>query len=193
MGSLFVQAARAILEHKPDAHFLVPLVSRETRVLFETALYQDAPDGLPLTMLYGHAHDAMIAADAVLLASGTATLEAALLKRPMVITYKVPSLTYWIAKRRIYLPYVGLPNVLAGEFVVPELLQDDATPSSLAAAMIRILDDADGRRVLDERFMAMHHSLKQDTAQKVVEAIALALGEHVPLAEPARRLAPEAT
>ena len=193
MGSLFVQAARAILEHKPDAHFLVPLVSRETRVLFETALYQDAPDGLPLTMLYGHAHDAMIAADAVLLASGTATLEAALLKRPMVITYKVPSLTYWIAKRRIYLPYVGLPNVLAGEFVVPELIQDDATPSSLAAALIRILDDADGRRALDERFVAMHHSLKQDTAQRVVEAIAMALGERVPRAEPARRLAPEGT
>jgi lipid-A-disaccharide synthase len=193
MGSLFVQVARAILQQKPGAHFLVPLVSRETRVLFETALYQDAPDGLPLTMLYGHAHDAMIAADAVLVASGTATLEAALLKRPMVITYKLPSLTYWIAKRRIYLPYVGLPNVLAGEFVVPELIQDDATPTSLADAMVRILNDAEGRRALDARFVEMHRSLKQDTAQRIVEAMSIVLGERPPLARPARRLAGEGT
>jgi lipid-A-disaccharide synthase len=193
MGSLFVQAARTILAQKPDAHFLVPLVSRETRVLLETALYQDAADGLPLTMLYGHAHDAMIAADAVLVASGTATLEAALLKRPMVITYKLPTLTYWIAKRRIYLPYVGLPNVLAGEFIVPELIQDEATPESLADAMVRILDDAEGRKALDARFVEMHDSLRQDTAQRVVEAIALVLGERIPLARTARRLAPEGT
>jgi lipid-A-disaccharide synthase len=178
MASLFVLAARAILERKPDAHFLVPVASRETRVLFETALFQEAPDGLPLTMLYGHAHDAMIAADAVLVASGTATLEAALLKRPMVITYKLPNITYWIAKRRIYLPYVGLPNVLAGEFIVPELIQDDATPERLAEAMIRILDDTEGRRALDARFVAMHRSLKQDTAQRVIEAMSLVIAEH---------------
>lgn len=193
MGSLFVQAARAILEQKPDAHFLVPLVSRETRILFESALYQDTLDPLPLTMLYGHAHDAMIAADAVLVASGTATLEAALLKRPMVITYKLPSLTYWIAKRRVYLPYVGLPNVLAGEFLVPELIQDDATPERLATAMIGILDDAEGRRALDARFVAMHRSLKQDTAQRVIEAMSIVLGEHPPLARRTRRLAGEGT
>ena len=193
MGSLFVKAAQAILEKKPDAHFLVPLVSRETRLLFEAALYQDAPDGLPLTMLYGHAHDALIAADSVLVASGTATLEAALLKRPMVITYKLPSLTYWIAKRRVYLPYVGLPNVLAGEFIVPELIQDDATPTSLADAMVRILDDVDGRKALNARFVEMHRSLKQDTAQRVVEAIAIVLGERNPQTQPARRLAPEGT
>lgn len=193
MGSLFVQAARAILGQKPDAHFLVPLVSRETRVLFETALYEHAPDGLPLTMLYGHAHDAMVAADAVLVASGTASLEAALLKRPMVITYKLPSLTYWIAKRRIYLPYVGLPNVLAGEFIVPELIQDDATPERLAETLVRILDDPDGRRVLDARFVEMHRALKQDTAQRVIEAISIVLGERPAPARPAQRLAGEGT
>jgi lipid-A-disaccharide synthase len=193
MASLFVKAAKSILEQKPDAQFLVPLVSRETRSLFETALYQDAPDGLPLTMLYGHAHDAMIASDAVLVASGTATLEAALLKRPMVITYKLPSITYWIAKRRIYLPYVGLPNVLAGEFIVPELIQDDATPMSLADALVRILDDADGRRKLNTRFLEMHRSLKQDTARRVVEAIATVLGERLPMKQPARSLVQQAT
>lgn len=193
MGSLFVKTAQAVLAQKPHAHFLVPLVSRETRLLFESALYQEAPDGLPLTMLYGHAHDALIAADAVLVASGTATLEAALLKRPMVITYKLPSLTYWIAKRRIYLPYVGLPNVLAGEFIVPELIQDDATPTSLSDALVRILDDADGRKALESRFLEMHRSLKQDTAQRIVEAMAIVLGERIPSTQPARRLAPEGT
>jgi lipid-A-disaccharide synthase len=189
MAELFVKAARAILERKPQAHFLVPLVSRETRILFETALHQEAPDGLPLTMLYGHAHDALIASDAVLVASGTATLEAALLKRPMVISYKLPSITYWIAKRRVYLPYVGLPNVLAGEFIVPEFIQDDATPARLAEAMIAILDDAEGRKRLEARFLDLHRSLKQDTAQKVVEAMSMVLGERSSGKQPAHRLA----
>jgi lipid-A-disaccharide synthase len=193
MASLFVKTARSLLELKPHAQFLVPLVSRETRILFEEALYRDAPDGLPLTILYGHARDAMVAADAVLVASGTATLEAALLKRPMVITYKLPNTTYWIAKRRIYLPFVGLPNVLAGEFIVPELLQDAATPASLTEAMVRILDDKDARQQLEARFLDLHRTLKQDSAQKVVEAIALVLGERVPAGSAGRSLAPEGT
>lgn len=193
MAGLFVQTARLVLERKSDAQFLVPLVSRETRILFEEALYRDAPDGLPLTMLYGHAHDAMTAADAVLVASGTATLEAALLKRPMVITYKLPRITYWIAKRRIYLPYVGLPNVLAGELIVPEFLQDVATPAVLSEAIVRLLDDADGRSRLHARFLDLHRDLKQDTAQKVVEAIAIVLGERLPTPALQRSLAPEAT
>jgi lipid-A-disaccharide synthase len=193
MASVFVKTACSLLEHKPDALFLVPLVSRETRVIFEQALYRDAPDGLPLKILYGHARDAMTAADAVLVASGTATLEAALLKRPMVITYKVPKITYWIAKRRIFLPFVGLPNVLAGEFIVPELLQDAATPASLSEAMLRILDDKDGRARMQARFLELHRSLKQDSAQKVVEAIALVLGERVPAPSSPQSLAPEAT
>ncbi|MET0217219.1 MAG: lipid-A-disaccharide synthase [Burkholderiales bacterium] len=193
MAGLFVKTARQILEQKPLAQFLVPLVSRETRILFEHALYHDAPDGLPLTILYGHAHDAMTAADAVLVASGTATLEAALLKRPMVITYKLPRVTYWIAKRRIYLPYVGLPNVLAGEFIVPEFLQDAATPAALSEAIVRLLDDEDGRKKLQARFLDLHQSLKQESAQKVVEAIALVLGEGVPAPAPPRSLAAEAT
>ena len=193
MGELFVRTAQEILQQKPEAKFLVPLVSRETRVLFEQALYEHAPDGLPLTILYGHAHDALTAADAVLVASGTATLEAALLKRPMVITYKLPRLTYWIAKRRIYLPYVGLPNVLSGELLVPEFLQDAATPAALAEALVRILDDGDGRKKLHDRFLDLHRSLKQDNAGKAVEAVALVLGERVPEQTAQRGLAPEAT
>lgn len=192
MAGLFVQTAKLVLEAKPDAQFLVPVASRETKLLFQAALYRE-PEGLPLTILHGHAHDAMIAADAVLVASGTATLEAALLKRPMVITYKVPRITYWIAKRRIYLPYVGLPNVLAGELLVPELLQDDATPETLAAAMLKILGDGDGRKKLEARFLEMHRSLKQNTAQRAVEAIAQVLGERPPELPKPEAFAPEAT
>ena len=97
-------------------------------------------------MLFGHSHEAMAAADVVLVASGTATLEAALLKRPMVITYRMPRLSWWLMRPRAYQPYVGLPNILAGEFVVPELLQDDATPENLAEAVLKLLDDEPLRR-----------------------------------------------
>jgi lipid-A-disaccharide synthase len=129
MGSLFVRRPAPSWSRSPTRTSSCRWWPGDPRPVRNRAL-PDAPDGVPLTMLYGHAHDAMVAADAVLVASGTASLEAALLKRPMVITYKLPSLTYWIAKRRIYLPYVGLPNVLAGEFIVPELIQDDATPGT---------------------------------------------------------------
>jgi lipid-A-disaccharide synthase len=123
MGELFAATARLVAEQVPGVHFLVPLVSRETRMIFEEALYHQGAEHLPVTILFGHAHMAMVAADAVLVASGTATLEAALLKRPMVITYRMPRLSAWIMRRRGRLRYVGLPNILAGEFVVPEILQ----------------------------------------------------------------------
>jgi lipid-A-disaccharide synthase len=114
---------------------------------------------------------AMIAADVVLVASGTATLEAALLKRPMVISYRMPRLSAWIMVRKGLLPYVGLPNILAGEFIVPELLQDDATPENLAQALCNQLQDKEVRKRLEERFLEMHRALKQDTSTRAVEAI----------------------
>ena len=126
---------------------------------------------LPMSLLFGHAHDAMIAADCALVASGTATLEAALLKCPMVITYKVPGLTYRMVKRRAYLPYVGLPNILAGRFVVPELLQDDATPENLAQALMNLVSNKQAVADLKATFAAMHVALKQDTATKAARAV----------------------
>lgn len=171
MAGLFVQTARRIAAVSPNVHFLVPLLSRETRNIFETELYRAGGGDLPLTILFGHAHDAMTAADAVLVASGTATLEAALLKCPMVITYKMSPLTWRMMQRKKYLPYVGLPNILAGRFIVPELLQDDATPENLSQAVLNLVNDAPVREKLTRAFSMLHRDLKQNTAERAVDAI----------------------
>ena len=171
LAATFIETAKLILKKLPDASFLVPLASRETRNIFEQALYDCAAEQLPITLLFGHAHDAMIAADGVLVASGTATLEAALLKRPMVITYKMPAASWWLMRRKQYQPYVGLPNILAGKFVVPELLQHDATPENLAQALLNLVADKQAVAELETLFTDMHATLKQDTAHKAAQAI----------------------
>ena len=119
-GDLVLRTAAALHAARPDARFLVPLATRPTRDRFEAAIYRLGLEKLPLTLLYGHATDALRAADVALVASGTATLEAALARCPHVIFYRVHALTARIVRARILLPYVGLPNVLAGKFVVPE-------------------------------------------------------------------------
>lgn len=171
MARTYIDTAKLILQKMPEAQFLVPLASRETRTIFENEVWKQEAQKLPITLLFGHAHDALIAADGALVASGTATLEAALLKCPMVITYKLSPLTYWIAKRKQYLPYVGLPNVLAGRFVVPEILQDDATPENLAQALLNLVNNKNAVSGLEQEFGDMHHTLRQDTAQKAAAAI----------------------
>jgi lipid-A-disaccharide synthase len=122
-------------------------------------------------MMFGHAHEAMAAADVVLVASGTATLEAALLKRPMVITYKAARFSVFVHSRLTYLPYVGLPNVLAGEFIVPEILQDEATPENLAQAVTNLLFDPVTRQRLEARLGALLAELRQDTSTAAAAAI----------------------
>ena len=171
MAKLFVQTAKKIVDTHPDVSFLVPLVSRETRNLFETEIYRAGGGDLPITILFGHAHVAMMAADAVLVASGTATLEAALLKCPMVITYKMSPLTWRMMQRKKYQPYVGLPNILAGRFIVPELLQDDATPENLSQAVSNLVSDRSTIDKLNHAFSRMHIELKQNTAERAVDAI----------------------
>jgi lipid-A-disaccharide synthase len=167
----FIETAKLILHRLPEARFLVPLISRETREIFQRALYDSHAQELPITLLFGHARDAMIVADIVLVASGTATLEAALLKRPMVITYRMPKLTAWLMKRKSYQPYYGLPNILCGRFVVPELMQDDATPENLAQALLNMLKDTSATAQLGRTFMELHQSLRQDTAKKAAGVI----------------------
>jgi lipid-A-disaccharide synthase len=171
LAKTYIETAKLILQKMPEAQFLVPLASRETRTIFENEVWKQEAQQLPITLLFGHAHDAMIAADVVLVASGTATLEAALLKCPMVITYKMSALTYWIAKRKQYLPYVGLPNILAGKFVVPEILQDDATPENLAQALLNLVNNKNAVAALEQTFVTMHQKLRQNTAQKAAAAI----------------------
>jgi len=169
-ADLFVQTAKLIYAVRPDAKFLVPLITRETRQIFELVIFNE-PDKMPIELLFGHAHDAMEAADVVIVASGTATLEAALLKKPMVITYRMPKLSWQLLKRMRLQPYVGLPNVLAERFVVPELLQDDATPEKLAEATLKLVSDKNMLLDIQQEFTRIHHSLRQNTAEKAAAAV----------------------
>lgn len=171
MGETFVQTAKLIRETLPDAQFVVPLATRETRLQFETAIYQQQAGDIPIRLLFGHAQEAVGAADVALVASGTATLEAALIKRPMVITYKIAKFSYWLMKRMAYLPYVGLPNVLCGRFVVPEFLQDQATPENLAAALLKLYDDKENALEIEAAFTQLHLQLRQNTAEKAANAV----------------------
>jgi len=171
MADLFVATAAEIAKSAPEARFLVPLVSRETKEIFEAALYRHPTEELNINILFGHAHDAMAAADVVLAASGTVTLEAALLRRPMVITYKMPWLSWRLMNKQRQLPYVGLPNILAGEFVVPEFLQQDATAENLSQAVLNLLHDKTVRDRIEARFTGMLQELRQNTADKAARAI----------------------
>lgn len=171
MAATFIETAVQIAAAAPEAQFLVPLVSRPTRELFEAALYGRTDGALNLTVLFGHAHQAMAAADVVLAASGTATLEAALIGRPVVIAYRMPRVSWWIMRNRGYLPYVGLPNILAGELIVPEFLQDEATPENLSQALLNLLFDATVRTRLEARFAEIANELRQDSGERIASAL----------------------
>jgi len=171
MAPTFVHTARQIAGRQAAVHFLVPLVSRETRAIFEEAVYAAGAGDLPLSILFGHAREAIAACDVALVASGTATLEIALARKPMVITYKVPELTYRLMSRMAYLPWIGLPNIIAGEFLVPEILQHDATPENLAQAVLNSLNDPAVNRRLPERLEQIRQLLRQDTATRATDAL----------------------
>ena len=172
MADTFIETALRIHAEIPDAIFLVPLATRETRLLFEAALHRCQAQDLPIRLLFGHAHQAMMAADVVLVASGTATLEAALLKRPMVIAYKMAPLSWWLMQRiGGYLPYCGLPNVLAGRFIVPEFIQNDATPENLAQALLNLYADKAVCDGLKAHFRELHLQLRQNAADKAARAV----------------------
>ncbi|MDR0576186.1 MAG: lipid-A-disaccharide synthase [Candidatus Accumulibacter sp.] len=175
MAETFIETAELIHRRLPEALFLAPMATRETRLLFEAALHRRPTREPPIRLLFGHAHEAMAASDAVLVASGTATLEAALLKRPMVIAYKMAALSYRLMRRMGYLPYVGLPNILAGRFVVPEFIQDKATPENLAGALLGFMDDDARRADIVRVFREIHSRLRQGAAEKAAEAVLAAL------------------
>ena len=171
MADAFVQTAKRFHAETGDVHFVCPTASRPTRDLLEEAIHRNGAADLPLTLMFGHSHEALAAADLALVASGTATLEAALYKTPMVIVYKMSPLTWKIMRRMLYLPYVGLPNVLAGEYLVDELLQDAATPEALSAALLALMRDTPRQRRQTERFAEIHLTLRQDNATKAAEAV----------------------
>ena len=170
-AGLVLDAAARIVDARADARFVVPLVSRTTRDAFLEAQHRGGYEALPLTVLYGHAGEALRAADVALVASGTATLEAALARCPHVIFYRVSALTAQIVRRKLLLPWVGLPNVLAGRFVVPELLQDDATAGNLAQAALNLFDDTVTRRRIETLFGRMSDALAVDTGALAADAV----------------------
>jgi len=176
MAGTFIETARLLNVRFPGARFLVPMVNRRLRERFEREIDAREAYGLPLQLLFGHAHAALAAADAALVASGTATLEAALLRCPMVITYRMPDWSWRIMRRRGYLAYGGLPNILAGRFVVPELIQEHATPANLAQALGNLVADAPVRQQLESLFEGLHRDLRQDSARRVADAVMAIVG-----------------
>ena len=170
-ADLIIETARELHARRPELRFVVPLATRETRDYFEARLYAREARELPITILFGHARLALHAADVALVASGTATLEAALARCPMVITYRLNPLTWRMVKRKALLPYAGLPNILAGEFIVPELLQEDATAESLSQALLNLYDDRHVRAKLVELFERMHDALPQGSADRAAAVV----------------------
>lgn len=171
MADLFVRTAQQIRQQVPQVQFLVPMVSRETRWKFLVAMSRHDAEGLPIQLMFGHAHSAMEAADAVIVASGTATLEAALLKRPMVVVYRMSPLSWQILRRMNYLPHVGLPNILAGKTVVPELLQNNATPEAISRTLLEMVYDKARVADIHAEFTGLHHVLRQNTEEKAARAV----------------------
>jgi lipid-A-disaccharide synthase len=168
LAPVLLQAAALICRARPDARFVLPAATGTLRQRLDAAA---VASGLPVKVLDGQSHEAMTAADVVVLASGTATLEAALLKKPMVITYRVPAITYWLAKGKLYLPWVGLPNILLRRFAVPELLQDDATPERIAAATLDWLDAPERRAELAAEFRRLHETLRCNAGERIADAL----------------------
>ena len=166
----FLQAVALLHRQRSELRFVLP-VAPGLRDLLEPLVAQHA-SGAPLQLVDGQSHAVLAACDVTLIASGTATLEAALFKQPMVIGYRMHGLSWQIMKRMRYQPWVGLPNILCREFVVPELLQDDCRADKLAQAVLASLDDAAGRARLRHRFEDLHLQLRRDTARCATDAIA---------------------
>lgn len=165
LGELFLSAADRLRAMRPGIRFVVPCASPERRAQLEHLL---VGRDLPLTLLDGHSHEALAACNAVLIASGTATLEALLYKRPMVVAYSVAPLTFRILKRLVKSPYVALPNLLAQRLLVPELLQDAATPEAMAQLLSPLLDNGD---IQTEGFDAIHRTLRCDASSQAAQAV----------------------
>ena len=172
-AATFLQAAASLHRRRPDLRFVLP-VAPGLRPLVDPLVAAHAA-GVALTVTDGHSHEALAACDVTLIASGTATLEAALFRRPMVIGYRVHPLSYQLMKRMAYQPWVGLPNILCREFVVPELLQQACTPAALADATLAWLDDPARVARVAARFDELHHALRRDTARLASDAIAQVL------------------
>ena len=181
MAALMIQTARRLRERRPDLHFVVPLIDVITRDHFHQVLAQEGID-LPITIIDGRSRVAMTAADAVLVAVGTATLEALLLQRPMVIALRVSPLTYHIGKALATVPWAGLPNLLAKRPLVPEFIQHDATPENLANALLAILDnprETEIQREFKKIGAMLRQGADESAANAVLERLAGTIGTEI--------------
>lgn len=171
LGPLFVDTARYLLAEKPQLRFIIPAANQARREQL-AAILAEAPN-LPIDILDGQSQTALQACDAVLIASGTATLEAMLFKRPMVVAYKLAPLSHWLLKKMVKSPYISLPNLLAAEMLVPEFIQDAATPEALGEAVLIQLRDGSKQT---ERFAELHQSLRCDASQRAAQGVLQLLG-----------------
>lgn len=171
LADVFVTTALWLHARHPDLQLIIPFVSDRTRLLFEAAIKRHQAWDLPLTRFHGHSREVMAAADVVLLASGTATLEAMLLRRLMVVTYRVSRLSYWLMRAFSHISLVAMPNNLAGRHLVPELLQDEATPAQLGAAVERILNRPLYAREALKAFEALGARLRGNASERAAQAI----------------------
>ena len=167
----FIGAAKILIQRDPNLQIVVPMAGNKQRSYYIKLVVAARLEGVPVLLIDGRSHTAIAAADAVLVASGTASLEVALFKKPMVIAYKMMEASWQILKHMGYQPWVGLPNILEKEFVVPEFLQSAATPEAMADAIWQQLNDDNMQKNLKDRFTAMHHSLLRDTANISAQAV----------------------
>ena len=168
LAPIFLQACQLLRQSHPELEFVVPLVNGRRRHQFEAIVQQMAIE-MPLHLFDGQARDVMAAGDAILLASGTATLEAMLVKRPMVVGYKVNALTYWIGQRLVKIRTFALPNLLAGRQLVPELIQDGCTPEAICQELTALL--AQDNSALLDQFTQLHQLIRCDADKQAAEAV----------------------
>jgi len=176
LAAPFVSAVRLLAQRDPDLRFVTPMAGERQRAYYLELIAQAGLQDVNIDVVDGQSHAVIAAADAVLCASGTATLEVALFKKPMVIAYKVLWSSYQIMRHMGYQPWIGLPNILAREFLVPELIQHAASPEALADAVWFQLNDVANRKKLVQRFTDMHHSLLRNTSQESADAIMRIIG-----------------
>lgn len=191
LAPVFVRTALQCLQQRPDLHFVIPCASAlrltQLQSILQAELSNDTNAAQRLssfTVLDGESHRAMQAADMVLLASGTATLEAMLLKRPMIVSYRMSAMTWWLASRLVKVPYISLPNLLAGRVLVPEYLQHAVTEQTLSRELLAWLEDDSRRAALHESFAAIHRSIRLDADEQAASAVAALIVQRATVREP---------
>lgn len=170
MAEPFLLAAKKIWEANPAVHFLTSHVNEQRYQEFYETYQRIAPE-LPLQFFTKRSYDVMAAADAVVVTSGTATLEVMLHKKPMVIAYKMPKITHQLAKWLVKTPFIGLPNLLANKALVPELIQDAATPDAIAEHILTYLHQPETVQALQKQFIEIHQSLRSDAAANIAQSV----------------------